>query len=435
MKTSGAGLFVSCITTCQAYSNLFGLTNKAQYDAAFQSAFQTVYSQINQAAHLSTPTTLSLQLNLPPLPGGQSNLDVAGILAAWTATPCTGGSATPAGGGTGNGDLCTTNTGSPAGASIVQSAVHTPLSLFSDAAMTQKYLPNCLTNLNTPGYTAAQLASACTTSISSTAYARIDISDFGAGFSQPGPGTFSNCGISSFSSCWTVTPPEAVLTILLDVLTSNHVFQQYPTPPPTTGTNAGGFDGQVVDGSFPWHPGVSGASICLTDISGCVGANAGGYFNMSNVAGGQHTVQITAPGFFASVPITISVSTGSVYHVGQISLAPQNPWYTGNWCIIPPAYPGAFQLCIPWIIVFTVVGAAVLLGAVVAYVYSRPADAATKIARRLTPSNPLSPSARGFVSRRIAQEINAGVPPKEAQARAFSEARQRGYHVPPKPKS
>lgn len=436
MKTAGAGLYVACQTTCQSYSSFFGISNKGVYDTAFQSAFQSVYGVMNGAAHLSTGTTLSLQLNLPPLPGGQSNLDVAGIIAAWTATPCTAGSATPLGGGTGSNDLCVTSSGSPAGANLVQSAIHTPLSLYVDPGLTQRYLPNCLTYLNAPSYTAGQLAGACSSSIASSVYTKIDISDFGAGFSQPGSNTFSNCGISSFSSCWTATTPEAVLTVLLDVLTSYHVYQQYPTPAPQTGTSAGSFDGQVIDGSLFWRPGVTGTSICLTDISGCVTGDGAGNFVMPNVPAGQHTYQVSAPGFFTTGLLTISVSTGQVTHLGQIALAEQNPWYNGCWQIVAPAYPGAFQICIPWILIFTGIGGLVLLGVVIFMIYSpgSKVDAAARIAQRLTPTNPLSPRAQRFVSGRIAREIRKGTPQSKAQAIAFSEARKRGFHVPPSEK-
>ncbi len=433
MKTAGAALNIVCATSCQGYTTLFGLSNQANYDAAFQQAFLTVLSQTNSAAHLTTGTSLSLQLNIPPLLGGQSNVDWAGIIAAFTAPPCTGGSATPVGGGTGSNDLCITSAGAPAAATIVQSAVHTPLKLYVDPGTTQQYLPNFSPFVGVSTYTASQLASVTPSSILGTVYTKIEISDFGAGFS-PGP-NYSSCGISNFNACWTVSQPEAVLTVLLDVLTSSHVYQQFPTPAPQTGTSAGSFDGQIVDGSLPWKPGVSGATICLTDITGCVNSNGGGNFFMANVAAGQHTVQITAPGFFATGQLSVSVSTGSTFHLGQIALAPQNPWYTGNWCPVPPAYPGAFSICIPWLLVFTLIGAAVLTISIVAFVFSptRKLDVAAQVAKRLTPTNPLSPKGERFVSRRIAREIRRGHPAKQAQAIAFSQARQKGFKVPPPP--
>jgi hypothetical protein len=328
-----------------------------------------------------------------------------------------------------------TSCGAPAGCSLVQSAVHTPLALFKDSGLSQPYLPNFAPYYGVQGYTAAQLASLLSNSLQGQVYTKVDISDFGAGFSQ-GP-NYSSCGISNFNACWTVSTPEAVLTVLLDVITSNHIYQQYATPPPQTGTSAGSVDGQVVDGSLPWRPGVAGAMICLTDITGCVPADANGNFLLTNVAAGQHTVQITAPLFFATGQLSVSVSTGSTFHLGQVSLAPQNPWYLGCWQVVAPAYPGAFQVCIPWIIIFSAIGI-IALAVVVAVVVNSPGgkvDAASRIARRLTPSNPLSPSARGFVSRRIAGYIREGVPAKTAQAKAFNEARSAGYHVPPPPRN
>ncbi len=438
MKVSNAGIAIACApgSSCQGYSCFFGqLCNNGVYDGAFQTAMQSQLSLINGVSKLTTPTKLSMQLNLPPLPGGQSNLDYAGILAAYTAPACTNGGATPAAGGTANNDLCTSASGSPASATVVQSAVNTPLPIFSDAAMANRYQANCATYLNAPTYTASQLAGACAASLSSQAYAEVDISSFGAGFST-GP-QFNQCGIGNFRACWTVTSPEAVLTVVLDVLTSYHVYQQYPPPTPSTGTSAGGITGKAVDGSLFWNPAVPGAQICLTDISGCTSDNAAGNFNLTNVPAGQHTIQVTAPGYVASAQITVSVGTGGTANVGTISLAETNPWYTGSWCLHTNVV-GQCDISIPWLAVFTGVAALVLVLAVVVFVYGggqrKGVDTALQIARRLTPKNPLTPKGQGFVTRQIAFYINEGEPAKVAQARAFNDARQRGFHVPPPPR-
>jgi hypothetical protein len=139
--------------------------------------------------------------------------------------------------------------------------------------------------------------------------------------------------------------------------------------------------------------------------------------------------------------LSVSVGTGSTFHEGQIALAEQNAWYAGQYCPVQPQYlpgtntqvPGTFAVCIPWILVFTLIGAGVLAIAVIAFVYSPGSkiDTAAKIARRLTPTNPLGIEGRAFVSRRIASEIRRGHEPQMAQAIAFREARERGFHVPP----
>jgi len=45
----------------------------------------------------------------------------------------------------------------------------------------------------------------------------------------------------------------------------------------------------------------------------------------------------------------------------------------------------------------------------------------------------VSEKARGFIARKIARNIDEGKSAKEAQAIAFSQARQEGYNVPPPP--
>ncbi len=45
----------------------------------------------------------------------------------------------------------------------------------------------------------------------------------------------------------------------------------------------------------------------------------------------------------------------------------------------------------------------------------------------------VSAKARGFIARKIAKNIDEGKDPKTAQAIAYSQARQRGYSVPPPP--
>lgn len=42
----------------------------------------------------------------------------------------------------------------------------------------------------------------------------------------------------------------------------------------------------------------------------------------------------------------------------------------------------------------------------------------------------LSPKAKKFISKKISKNIEEGRPPKQAQAIAFSQARQRGFKVP-----
>ncbi len=420
LQTAGATLSVSCYTTCESVSSLFGfLSNEEQYRTAFQSGMQSLLSStINPAAHLSTPTQISLQLNVPAL-AVQSNLDWYGIIMATTANPA------GSGGGTQVGSLLTTGCGAPAACSIVQSNVHTALGLWKDPSLSQPALPNFTPNLNLAGYTADQLAQLIPSNVSPTVYTKFDISDFGAGFTMA-----PDCFITSYPTCFQVTNPQATLTVLYDVIGSKSTFYTIPTPPAQTGTNAGNIDGQVVDGSLFWKPGVSGAAVCFTDIQGCVTGNGNGNFEFTNIAAGTHRIRVTAPGFFASPEITVDVGTGTTAHAGQIAMAPQNPWYSGNWCILPPAFPGAFSICIPWLLIFSLIGAAVLAIVIIAFIY-RPR---TGVVERLIPTNPVTPKGRIFISRRISREIRRGHPPKQAQAIAFSAARRRGFHVPPPPK-
>jgi hypothetical protein len=45
----------------------------------------------------------------------------------------------------------------------------------------------------------------------------------------------------------------------------------------------------------------------------------------------------------------------------------------------------------------------------------------------------VSEKARGFIARKIAKNVEEGKSAKQAQAIAFSQARARGYRVPPPP--
>lgn len=45
----------------------------------------------------------------------------------------------------------------------------------------------------------------------------------------------------------------------------------------------------------------------------------------------------------------------------------------------------------------------------------------------------VSKEARGFIARKIAKNLDEGKKPKEAVAIAYSQARQKGYDVPPPP--
>jgi hypothetical protein len=127
-------------------------------------------------------------------------------------------------------------------------------------------------------------------------------------------------------------------------------------------------DGQVVDGSLFWHPGVPGATVCFTDIQGCSPVNAAGYFNATNVSAGSHYIQATAPGYYASPQITVQIGTGSTYHVGQISMVPNNPWYSGQLCLgILGQGP-----CISYVLLFSLIGAAVVIAVAFLYLNALP---------------------------------------------------------------
>jgi hypothetical protein len=374
LQTQGATLSVFCDpnASCQSPSSFFGfLSNYQQYKTAFQGGVtNALNTAINPAAYLVSPSRVSLQLNLPSLLGGQSNTDFAGILAAYTMPPCTQGA------GLSVGDLCETGCqGAPGGygiCGIVQSNVHTSLNLYRDPAMTIGYSPSLGPQLNVQGYTAAQLAQVTPSSLLPTTYMGIDISQFGAQFQMN-----QACFVDAYTSCFAVSSPQVVLTGAFDVLTSTHTTYttSYPTPPPQTGTNAGGMDGQVVDGSLFWHPGVPGATVCFTDIQGCSPVNSGGYFNATNVPAGTHSIQATAPGYYASPQITVQIGTGSTYHVGQISMLPNNPWYSGQLCLgILGQGP-----CISYVLLFSVIAAVVIIILGYGYFYSRAARTGSRI--------------------------------------------------------
>lgn len=159
---------------------------------------------------------------------------------------------------------------------------------------------------------------------------------------------------------------------MFDVVTTSHSYKSYPSPPGQTRTNAGGLDGQVIDGSLFWHPGVAGASICFTDIGGCAAVNGQGVFNFTNVVAGTHTVQILAPGFFP-LTFTANVGTGATSHAGQVALAELNPWYLAQLCVPSPLQnplnPGGNLFCIPYVIIFLTAG--IILVVAVVYVKAR----------------------------------------------------------------
>ena len=236
----------------------------------------------------------------------------------------------------------------------------------------------------------------------------------------------SNCSQSNLSGCIQTGNPDATLTIMYDIVGAKSSFYQYPSPPAQVGTNSGNLIGQVVDGSLFWHPGVPGAVACLVGTAGCASVDSNGNFQFQNIQAGPYTVQVTAPGYVSSSQLLATVNSGGTTNMGQISLAESNPWYNGNVCIQNFGLP---QVCIPWTLIFLAVGAIIVIAAIAIFVNSPGPKA-----KLLTPTNPLSKTAQGFVSRRIAGLLREGYRGKQAQAIAFNEARSRGYHVPPAPK-
>lgn len=416
---------ISCYSTCVTPGN---------YQSSFQSGVQNVLSSvINPSSKLvstpATPTQISLQLGIPQS-AIQNNLQSYGIIGAWTANPSGVSSCNSVG------DLCqnsfcgsSTLSAGTGSCQIAQSNIHTALGIWKDPGMTQGAVPVISPQVNVAGYTASQLAQAAF-NLSSTVYTQIGITSFGAGFTMS-----PSCSVTSYATCFQTGNPDATVTILYDIVGAQSSFYSYPSPPGNLGTNSGTLSGQVVDGSLFWHPGVPGAQVCFIGAPGCAPVNTNGNFQLSNVAAGTYTVQVTAPGYFSSSALQAVINTGTNTNMGQISLAELNPWYNGNWC--PLQGFGITSICIPWIFVFLGVGAIVALGVAALYIYSPGSKVKlltnVQRANRLTPNNPLSRAGRGFVSRRIAVLLGEGYRGKQAQAIAFNEARQAGYHVPPKP--
>lgn len=362
MQTQGATISINCTpgSTCASSCSIFncGFASNANYVTAFQSGVTgALNSAINPDAALVAPTQLDFQLNLPANLAGQSNLDSAGVIAAWTLPACQGAGQS----GTPVGDLCETNCGGVSGGyglcSITEANPNTALSLYSDAAQSNLYGVNFGAQTNVNGYTAAQLAAL---KIYPSVYTGIHINNFGAQYQMN-----SGCFVNNYAGCFAVSSPQATLTVGFDVLTTTHTITTYPVPAPFTGTNAGGIDGQVVDGSLFWHPGVAGASLCFTDITGCAAVNGNGVFNFTNIAAGTHTVQITAPGFFPQT-FTVNVGTGIIAHQGQVAIAESNPWYLAQLCFASPLQnplnPAGNQFCIPYVVIGATFATVTILG-------------------------------------------------------------------------
>ncbi len=124
-----------------------------------------------------------------------------------------------------------------------------------------------------------------------------------------------------------------------------------------TGVNAGDLDGSVVDGSAGSHPGIVGAPVCFTDITGCTATNSTGGFLFQNIAAGGHTIQVAAQGFSTSSLILVQVSTGELSHAGQIGLQPVSaPWYDGSVPFIAVSIVAAVALLVSCILAYKVRG-------------------------------------------------------------------------------